>query len=127
MLGEVVLLVLIALAVIFVLLFAAVGGARAAMLVYLNVPLALSGGLIALWLRGLPLSISAAVGFIALFGVAVLNGVVLVSAIRRRERAGARPLEAACDATRERLRAVLMTALVAVVIGVIRPQPLSMR
>ena len=66
---------------IFVLLQANFRSTRITMLVYANVPLAVTGGLVALFLRGLPLSISAAVGFIALFGIAVMNGVVLVSCI----------------------------------------------
>jgi cobalt-zinc-cadmium resistance protein CzcA len=89
------------------------GAVRPALLIFLNVPLALSGGLLALWLRGLPLSISAAIGFIALFGIAVLNGVVLISHIRKLE-AGRLPAElAVVHGTRDRLRPVLMTAVVA--------------
>jgi cobalt-zinc-cadmium resistance protein CzcA len=77
------------------------------------VPFALTGGIFALWLRGIPLSISAAVGFIALSGVAVLNGLVLVSFIRSLREAG-RPLECAVrEGALGRLRPVLMTALVA--------------
>ena len=79
----------------------------------LNVPLALVGGIAALWLRGLNLNLSASVGFIALFGVAVLNGIVLLSHINQLRAAG----QALGDAVREgaavRLRPVLMTALVA--------------
>ena len=89
------------------------GAMRPALLIFLNVPLALSGGLIALWLRGLPLSMSAVVGFIALFGIAVLNGVVLVSHIRRLETEGLSPDEAVTQGALDRLRPVLMTALVA--------------
>jgi heavy metal efflux system protein len=100
-------------AAILVLLYAALGSLRSAALVYTAVPLALSGGVAALWLRGMPFSISAAVGFIALSGVAVLNGLVMVSFIQEL-RAQGRALE---DAIREgaqtRLRPVLMTALVA--------------
>jgi cobalt-zinc-cadmium resistance protein CzcA len=103
----------LALALIFVMLFAASGSARLAAMVYLNVPFAVTGGLFALGLRGMPLSISAGVGFIALFGVAVLNGLVLISYIEERRRAGLTPRDAAYDGARVRLRPVLMTALVA--------------
>jgi cobalt-zinc-cadmium resistance protein CzcA len=89
------------------------GAMRPAVLIFLNVPLALSGGIAALWLRGLPLSLSAVIGFIALFGIAVLNGVVLVSHIRRLEEEGLSPDEAVMQGTLDRLRPVLMTALVA--------------
>jgi cobalt-zinc-cadmium resistance protein CzcA len=101
------------LAVIFVLLFLTFGDAAPALLIFLNIPIAASGGLVALAVRGLPLSISAAVGFIALFGVATLNGVVLVSAIRRIEIEGVPSREAARRAAHERLRPVLTTAVVA--------------
>jgi heavy metal efflux system protein len=89
------------------------GAMRPALLIFLNVPLALSGGILALWLRGLPLSISAAIGFIALFGIAVLNGVVLVSHIRSLEADGLPMQQAAMQGAIDRLRPVLMTALVA--------------
>jgi cobalt-zinc-cadmium resistance protein CzcA len=86
---------------------------RPAILIYLNVPFAVIGGVFALAVRGMPLSISAAVGFIALFGVAVLNGLVLVSQIRKLRADGATPEDAAHDAAHVRLRPVLTTALVA--------------
>jgi len=89
------------------------GTLRPAFLIFLNVPLALSGGIFALWIRGMPLSISASVGFIALFGIAVLNGVVLVSRIRTLEEAGLPQEEAIMQGALDRLRPVLMTALVA--------------
>ncbi len=89
------------------------GTLRPAMLIFLNVPLALSGGIFALWIRGLPLSISAIVGFIALFGIAVLNGVVLVSRIRTLEDKGLALEQAVAQGAVDRLRPVLMTALVA--------------
>ena len=89
------------------------GAMRPALLIFLNVPLALSGGVLALWLRGLPLSISAVIGFIALFGIAVLNGVVLISHIRQLEAQGIQTDEAVRQGTMDRLRPVLMTALVA--------------
>ena len=95
------------------LLYASFGTMRHALLVMLDVPFALVGGIAALWLRGLNLNLSASVGFIALFGVAVLNGVVLIAYVNQLRENGA-PLE---DAVREgastRLRPVLMTALVA--------------
>jgi cobalt-zinc-cadmium resistance protein CzcA len=85
-----------------------------AALVFAGVPLALVGGVLALALRGMPLSISAAVGFIAVSGVATLNGLVLMQAIRERTAAGASPAEAAFDGALARLRAIMTTALVAV-------------
>lgn len=89
------------------------GAMRPAFLIFLNVPLALSGGIMALWLRGLPLSISAIIGFIALFGVAVLNGVVLLSHIRQLEKKGLSTEAAIIQGANDRVRPVLMTALVA--------------
>jgi len=95
------------------LLYASFGSIRHAALVMLTVPFALVGGIAALWLRGLHLSLSASVGFIALFGVAVLNGIVLVAYINQLRAAG-RPLrEAVGEGAKVRLRPVLMTALVA--------------
>ncbi len=73
----------LALLLIFVLLFMAFGTTTDALLIYTGVPLALTGGILALWLRGIPFSISAGVGFIALSGVAILNGAVMISFIRR--------------------------------------------
>lgn len=84
-----------------------------AALIFLNVPLAAAGGIFALFVRGLPFSISAGVGFIALFGVAVLNGLVLVSFCRQRQAEGASPPAAIREAADIRLRPVLMTALAA--------------
>jgi cobalt-zinc-cadmium resistance protein CzcA len=99
--------------IIFGLLFATFNSVPQAMLILLNVPFALVGGIAALWLRGLNLNLSAAVGFIALFGVAVLNGIVMVSYINRL-RADGKPLaEAVVEGASVRLRPVLMTALVA--------------
>jgi cobalt-zinc-cadmium resistance protein CzcA len=104
----------LALLMIFLLLYAAFGSHRPALLIFLNVPIAATGGIAALLLRGMPFSISAGVGFIALFGVAVLNGVVLVSFIEKLQREERLPtVEAARKAAEGRLRAVLMTALVA--------------
>jgi cobalt-zinc-cadmium resistance protein CzcA len=98
---------------IFAMLFLTFQSMRPAMVIFLNVPFAATGGIAALLVRGLPLSISAAVGFIALFGVAVLNGVVLVSHVRSLEASGMPTLEAAREGAASRLRPVLMTALVA--------------
>jgi len=84
-----------------------------ALLVLTNLPFAAVGGVLALWLRGLNLSVSASIGFIALFGVAVLNRLVLLTAVERHRTAGVEPSEAALTGSRERLRPVLMTALVA--------------
>ncbi|MHC4093572.1 MAG: efflux RND transporter permease subunit, partial [Planctomycetota bacterium] len=101
------------LAIIFLLLFMAFGSFKDSLLVFTGVPLAWSGGIAALWLRAMPLSISAGVGFIALSGVAVLNGLVMVSFIRRLRQDG-RPLEdAILQGALTRLRPILMTALVA--------------
>jgi len=102
-----------ALVLIFLLLFMTYGSARPAALIYLNVPFATIGGVFALALRGMPLSISAGVGFIALFGIAVLNGVVMVSHIRKLQSDGLPLPEATQQGACDRLRPVLMTALVA--------------
>ena len=98
-----------------VLLFMALGSFAEAGLVFACVPLALVGGALALLLRGMPFSVSAAVGFIAVSGVATLNGLVLMQAIRERLQAGAAPRLAAIEGAFSRLRAVLTTALVAIV------------
>ena len=103
----------VALLLIFVLLFLSFGTAKDALLIYTGVPLALTGGILALWLRGIPLSISAGVGFIALSGVAVLNGVVMISFIRRLRLEGKPLAEAIRVGSLTRLRPVMMTALVA--------------
>ena len=103
----------VTLVIIFALLFMAFGSAKDALIVFSGVPLALTGGVIALALRGIPLSITAGVGFIALSGVAVLNGLVMIAFIRRLREQGD-PLETAIvDGALGRLRPVLMTALVA--------------
>lgn len=107
------LLVPLSLVLIFMLLFGLYNDWRPGMLIFCNIPLAFSGGLIALFWRHMPISVTAAVGFIALFGVAVLNGVVLVSTIRSCELAGMNPRHAAMRGASLRLRPVLMTALVA--------------
>ncbi|HEY4683640.1 MAG TPA: efflux RND transporter permease subunit, partial [Candidatus Acidoferrales bacterium] len=98
---------------ILLILYMAFGALRPALLIFLNVPLAATGGIFALALRGLPFSISAAVGFIALFGVAVLNGVVLVSYITQLRQEGRSIEEAVVEGAKTRLRPVLMTAMVA--------------
>jgi cobalt-zinc-cadmium resistance protein CzcA len=103
----------LALLIIFGLLFGAVGSARDAVAIFTGVPLALTGGVIALWLRDIPLSISAGVGFIALSGVAVLNGLVMLGLIRRLQSEGLPLNEAVVNGAAGRLRAVLVTALVA--------------
>ena len=111
--GRLLVIVPAALGVIFLLLFASFGVARHAGIILLTVPLALVGGLAALHLRGMTLNVSSAVGFIALFGVAVQYGVIMVSNINR-WRADGHPLEEAVRrGARERLRPVLMTAMVA--------------
>ncbi|MBI3206461.1 MAG: efflux RND transporter permease subunit [Myxococcales bacterium] len=102
-----------ALVLIFLLLFMTYGSARPALMIYANVPVAATGGLIALALRGMPFSISAGVGFIALFGVAVLNGVVLMSYVLEIQPLHPTPTDAALVGARVRLRPVMMTALVA--------------
>ena len=103
----------VVLVAIFGLLFMAFGSARDAAIVFSGVPLALTGGIAALWLRDIPFSISAGVGFIALSGVAVLNGVVMISFIRRLRDQGDPLDDAIIDGALGRLRPVLMTALVA--------------
>ncbi|SFC17259.1 efflux RND transporter permease subunit [Massilia yuzhufengensis] len=102
-----------ALALVLVLLYLVFTNLRDGLLVFSGVPFALTGGIAALWLRGIPMSISAAVGFIALSGVAVLNGLVLVSFIRGLREDGMALLEAIHEGALARLRPVLMTALVA--------------
>ena len=98
---------------IFVLLQAMFGSTRLSLMVYANVPLAATGGILALLARGLPFSISAGVGFITLFGIAVLNGIVLVSHMRRLQEEGRSALDAAVTGAHDRLRTVVMTTLVA--------------
>jgi len=107
------LVVPLALTLIFFLLFALFGSAKDAVLVFSGVPLALTGGIAALLLRDLPFSISAAVGFIALSGIAVLNGVVMVTFIRSLREKGRELQDAIREGALVRLRPVLMTALVA--------------
>ena len=103
----------VAMLLIFLLLYSTFHSMRLALLIYTAVPMAATGGVFALFLRGLPFSISAGVGFIALFGVAVLNGLVWVSAVEHLRQEGVEPHEAAREAAVVRLRPILMTALVA--------------
>jgi cobalt-zinc-cadmium resistance protein CzcA len=98
---------------ILLLLYGALGRVRDAAIVFTGVPLALVGGVAALALRGMPFSISAAAGFIALSGIAVLNGLVMVASIQALMRGGADRITAAKDGALARLRPVVMTALVA--------------
>jgi heavy metal efflux system protein len=111
--GRLLVVVPAALFLIAFLLWMAFESAKTALLIFLNVPFAIVGGVAALALRGIPFSISAGVGFIALFGVAVLNGLVLVSFSRHLEDRGMSHVEAIRQAAELRLRPVLMTALVA--------------
>ncbi len=99
--------------IIFALLYATFHNVKEALLILMIVPFSLVGGIGALWLRGMNLSLSASIGFIALFGVAVLNGVVMVSHINTLRDSGRRILDAVREGAEDRLRPVLMTALVA--------------
>ncbi len=103
----------VSLLLVFVLLFAMFGNMKDGFIVFTGIPFALTGGIVALWLRDIPLSISAAVGFIALSGVAVLNGLVMISFIRNLRESGKGLDEAIHEGALTRLRPVLMTALVA--------------
>ena len=103
----------VSLLLVFLLLFAMFGNVKDGLLVFTGIPFALTGGILALWLRDIPLSISAAVGFIALSGVAVLNGLVMISYIRSLREDGTPLDEAIREGALTRLRPVLMTALVA--------------
>ena len=103
----------VALLLVFILLFMMFNNIKDGLLVFTGIPFALTGGIVALWLRGIPLSISAAVGFIALSGVAVLNGLVMLSFIRSLREGGLSLNAAILEGAMTRLRPVLMTALVA--------------
>ncbi len=109
------LVVPIVLAVIFLLLYVNFGSLRPAAAIFLNVPMAASGGIVALLLRGMPFSVTALIGFISVFGVTILDGVVLVSFIESERRQGKNAAEAAQLAAERRLRPVLTTALVATI------------
>ena len=103
----------ISLLLIFVLLFDAFGSFKQAALILINVPLALIGGFVALWIFSIPLSVSAAIGFIALSGQAVLNGVVMLSVFQQLQSQGLSVVEAVKQGSMQRLRTVLMTAMLA--------------
>jgi cobalt-zinc-cadmium resistance protein CzcA len=103
----------VALVMIFLMIFLAFGSLRQAFLIYTGIPLAATGGVLALWMRGMPFSITAAVGFIALSGVAVLNGVVMISYFNDLREQGRQVGQAVLEGALTRLRPVLMTALVA--------------
>lgn len=103
----------VALLLIFLMLFAVFGSTKQALIIFTGVPLAWTGGITSLWMRGIPLSISAAVGFIALSGVAVLNGIVMISFINKLREEGMDLNPAVVEGSLTRLRPVLMTALVA--------------
>jgi cobalt-zinc-cadmium resistance protein CzcA len=107
------LVVPLALFLIFVLLYTTFNAVKPAVLIYFNIPIAATGGIVALFLRGMPFSISAGVGFIALFGVAVLNGVVMISYFRELREQGLSVDDTVRQGAELRLRPVLMTALVA--------------
>ena len=107
------LVVPLALFLIFVLLYTTFNAVKPAVLIYFNIPIAATGGVVALFLRGMPFSISAGVGFIALFGVAVLNGVVMISYFRELRERGFGVDDTVRQGAERRLRPVLMTALVA--------------
>ncbi len=103
----------LSIALIFLLLFDAFGSVKSALLIVVNMPFALIGGILALWATGIPLSVSAAIGFIALFGQAVLNGVVMVTYFNQLRDEGSTVREAVMQGSLVRLRTVLMTALLA--------------
>jgi cobalt-zinc-cadmium resistance protein CzcA len=107
------LIVPVALVFIFILIYLSFGSARQAALIFVCVPLAATGGVIALWLRDMPFTISAGVGFIALSGIAVLNGIMLISFINQLRAGGKNLRDAVVEGTLTRLRPKLMTALVA--------------
>jgi cobalt-zinc-cadmium resistance protein CzcA len=103
----------LALALIFVLIFLSFGNVRQAVLIFTCVPLAVTGGIVALWIRDMPFTISAGVGFIALSGIAVLNGIMLISFINQLRARGVELREAVVQGSLTRLRPKLMTAMVA--------------
>lgn len=103
----------IALLSVFILLFVAFDSVLTALIIFTSVPLALTGGVAGLWLRGMPFSISAGVGFIALSGVAVLNGLVMVAFIKKLQNEGKALDAAIIEGALTRTRAILTTALVA--------------
>jgi Putative silver efflux pump len=100
----------VALSLIFSLVYLTLGSVKLTLLIYLNVPIAATGGIVALWFRDMPFSISAGVGFIALFGIAVMNGVVLIEHIPHLRKTGSDQRTAIFEGSLDRLRPVLMTA-----------------
>jgi cobalt-zinc-cadmium resistance protein CzcA len=102
-----------ALLIVFLLIFTAFGSLRQAFMIYSGIPLAITGGVFAIWLRDMPFSISAAVGFIALSGVAVLNGLMLISYYNQLRDQGKSLMDAVIEGSLTRLRPVMMTAMVA--------------
>jgi cobalt-zinc-cadmium resistance protein CzcA len=96
---------------VFVLLFLSLKSTKDVILIYLGIPFAMVGGVFSLWWRDIPFSVSAAIGFIALFGIAVLNGQILIEAIRSKLKESIDPTKAVCDAASQRLRPVLATAI----------------
>ncbi len=111
--GRLLMIIPVSVVMIFILLFEAFKTVKSAALILLNVPFALIGGILALYLTGINLSVSAAIGFIALFGQAVLNGVVMVSYFNQLQEVGATPYRAVFEGAQTRLRTVLMTSLLA--------------
>ena len=111
--GRLLLIVPVSVLLIFIMLFEAFKSVKSAALILLNVPFALIGGILALLFTGIHLSVSAAIGFIALFGQAVLNGVVMVSYFNQLQREGKAPFAAVSEGSQTRLRTVLMTSLLA--------------
>jgi cobalt-zinc-cadmium resistance protein CzcA len=107
------LIVPVVIGIVFLLLYLTFHSFKQSLLVVGNIPFALVGGIVALWVRGMNLNLSASIGFIALFGVAMLNAVVLVSAINHLRTAGESTYSAVIEGSRKRLRPVLMTACVA--------------
>ena len=102
----------IALSLIFLLIYWALKSLRQTLIIYLAIPLATIGGIVALWLRGMPFSISAGIGFIVLFGVAVLNGLILISGFNQLLKEGIKnPLERILTGSKRRVRPILLTAL----------------
>ncbi len=108
--GRLAIAVPLALFLIVSLLYMTFNSAKLALLIFLNVPIATTGGILALWVRGMPFSISAGIGFIALFGIAVMNGVVLIEHVRHLRKRGMGVNEAVHQGAIDRLRPVLMTA-----------------
>jgi cobalt-zinc-cadmium resistance protein CzcA len=111
--NRLIIVVPLALLIIMGLLYIMFGQIRYALLIFLNLPFALSGGIFILWIREIYLSVSASIGFVALFGVAVLNGIVLISHINELRQKGIKLKESVIQGATDRLRPVLMTALVA--------------